>query len=810
MSPSSGSRFTEDLDHSINDYFNPRPAPSPTPEALPTSTADREAVHQGDMSASTFPVSPPAISPALSPSAGVVPRAKGIRTSNATPSMLIRHVQHQASEATNALKNSGGSDRADVGLLPISPEVSTGRKPLLHRKSTKNLKISTPQLVSASANLEHMPSVGTIAGLRSPEQELTRADSMGKSSLSWKPSSAGLKFKMRLNKSTGHSKKDSESNSSKEDTAYNQKSAFASLASLSDSLSMQRGGSNISNVSQEQYNGGRSASRAGDAQTSIRSIMSKLRRRKQSTDLHRGYIPDPMILDSPPPPTSTRSPASTDSAKVSIIDYAHNAFPTSPHPSAAKTSSSDSRVPATYSVAINRRRANGSFSSQGTSNCAETAPLTLPDKTSPKGEKTAKEASSTGHLPEPANVQGDRTSATSIDSMKQLFEAATALGLDADRVNELVGAAGYKNAKRESTLPNEDDRIVKSTVIIPATFSVEGPAYPMTPPRTAQSKPGRERSTSTSTSKSMHRTPCGKERKTPPSADTSMSISPDPKTSSHRKSISEADTNATSTRRSVHDRPPTPPPARSHHRRKSEVEQALNPLPVSPKINDSFSQAGQPAMSHAMSPSVTVSSTASDPRAAHAALAHARMSIRSMGSYDARSIYGLYGDDDEEIPPPPSLPADLGLVLASGRIPGASSDLKRASFALAPGIDMRRISTASRHSRIELAEYANGDIAFNIIQSLRADRNTTVDRQSFFPVDMHRRQASDHSFEEELAQKAKPIDSDPLRLMVRRNQAARRAAELAETGMTATGHPSLSASQRSVVSLWLPACLDYR
>jgi hypothetical protein len=220
-------------------------------------------------------------------------------------------------------------------------------------------------------------------------------------------------------------------------------------------------------------------------------------------------------------------------------------------------------------------------------------------------------------------------------------------------------------------------------------------------------------------------------------------------------------------------------------------------------MNETFAKAGrqdQAPASQAMSPSVTVSSAYSDTRSAHAALAQARMSIRSMGSYDARSIYGLYGDDDEEIPPPPALPADLGLVLASGRIPGALSDLKRASFALAPGIDMRRISTASRHSRVELAEYANGDIAFNIIQSLRADRNTVVDRQSFFPVDMHRRQASDNSFEEELAQKAKPIDSDPLRLMVRRNQASRKAAELAEAGRMAAGHPSLSASQRSVVS----------
>lgn len=158
------------------------------------------------------------------------------------------------------------------------------------------------------------------------------------------------------------------------------------------------------------------------------------------------------------------------------------------------------------------------------------------------------------------------------------------------------------------------------------------------------------------------------------------------------------------------------------------------------------------------------------------------VSARSFGSYDAKSIYGLYGDEDEEVPPTPDLP-DMDMVLASGRIPASTADAKGASVVLAPGLTPAGLNRMHRNSRIELAEYDNGDIAFNIIQSLRDGSGSSSagmsagNRETFYPIGLHRRQTSDLSMEEELASPAPPLPSqavqpepDPLRLLVKRNQ----------------------------------------
>ena len=158
------------------------------------------------------------------------------------------------------------------------------------------------------------------------------------------------------------------------------------------------------------------------------------------------------------------------------------------------------------------------------------------------------------------------------------------------------------------------------------------------------------------------------------------------------------------------------------------------------------------------------------------------VSARSFGSYDAKSIYGLYGDEEEDVPPTPGLP-DMDMVLASGRIPASTADAKRASVVLAPGLTPAALNRMHRNSRIELAEYDNGDIAFNIIQSLRDASGTNSagmsagNRETFYPIGLHRRQTSDLSIEEELASPTPPLPSraaqaepDPLRLLVKRNQ----------------------------------------
>jgi hypothetical protein len=205
------------------------------------------------------------------------------------------------------------------------------------------------------------------------------------------------------------------------------------------------------------------------------------------------------------------------------------------------------------------------------------------------------------------------------------------------------------------------------------------------------------------------------------------------------------------------------------------------------------------------------------------------VSARSFGSYDAKSIYGLYGDDaEDEIPPTPGL-EQIDMVLASGRIPapnnaGESHNRKRASLSLAPGITPQRLSKMSRNSRIEMAEFANGDIAFNIIQSLRHDSAgpSSANRETFYVpgAGQHSRQASDASVDDEglaspttpLASPGRTYDADPLRLLVKRHQKANKEKTEAAQAQAAqleapyqrprnTSGGSLNSSQRSVVSL---------
>jgi hypothetical protein len=129
---------------------------------------------------------------------------------------------------------------------------------------------------------------------------------------------------------------------------------------------------------------------------------------------------------------------------------------------------------------------------------------------------------------------------------------------------------------------------------------------------------------------------------------------------------------------------------------------------------------------------------------------------------------------------------EIGMVLASGRIPGNSAGSQRASFMLAPGMSAKRLSTASRNSRIELSEYSNGDIAFNIVQSLRRGQNVgDGDRATYYPMDLHRRQTSDNSFEEELRAIANSSanssdvhpEADTLQLLIKRQQNPQTASE---------------------------------
>ena len=740
---STSSRFEEDLP---GEYFQSRS--SSTGESKDSN------------SPITLPT-PPATPQRASPRPSTL-RPAQTRVSNSTPSMLIRHVQQQTSEATAALKS--------PSISPSNPlnTSDSPRRALSHRKSAKNLKISTPQLVSSSTNLDSMPSV---ENLKSPKQEASG------SGLTKKSSSAGLKFRTRLNKMTGSKDSHGAGNGLGEST-----SVVPGVVSLRSATPFETENGSLSSTV-----GGRSPN-APDAQGGVKGLIFKLRKRRNALAGGAHSLTDSAVLDTEvnrAEPGNPCLPQLWEDTSITSIDLA-----SSPPPA---NTSLLSRSPVTY--AVGRRRA--------------------PDMHSVIMSESASQVSS----PSTPQMDRDRSSAASSDSMRKLFEAATALDLDPKRVSELVDAAGY-NSKQE-TLPSTDvNTLIRRTVILPSSSK--------SMPMSGTASLTRSRSESSpraglngsqyiggASSRSLQRSESvqtGKESYT--GTDTSGSLanssSRHPRVSSDANMSGTSDTHSTG--RSVHDRVPTPPPTKQkqkHFRQQSEAEDRDRPLPRVGPLNS------PQLASHSMVPAK--SSNNGIHMRDMLPYSHSRMSVmsgRSAGSYDAKSIYGLYGDDDpDEIPPPPGL-KDIDLVLASGRIPGPSADTRRASLAFAPGVDMRRLSTASNVSRVELAEYANGDIAFNIVQSLRAG-SIAGDRTSFFPINLHRKQASEASLEEKIAGsgygvpgRAKPLDSDPLRLMVRRHQKSRKDAEALEMSMLQKNtknerlsSDSFSSSRHSVVCL---------
>lgn len=713
-------------------------------------------------------------------------RPTQVRASNATPSMLFRSVQQQATEATAALKPQ---------RPPISPVAgATPRRTLSHRKSVKNLKIGTPQLVSGSTDVGNMPDVGSAvaAWKGSPvTSPAPVAQSLQQPSLTRKQSLPGLKFRRRFKggKDAGETE----------------------VPPLP---------ANIAVPAANGMTDGTSPHRVDDHQSGIKHLITKFRRRKHS-DINHRLIPDPLVLNMEEQRQSQPSTSNYDHAAETTHSPALSQ-------SSVGTEAFSNRSPVLYTVG--RRRGPPSVSSTGTANLADTSPLQITPKTSPMAAAHSQQA---GQVPHPQqrpqqadSASVDRSSAGSLDSMRKLFEAATALGLDPDRVHELVDAAGYRNHEATSS----DERVVKSTIILPRA------PYPpqQSDPASLSQKPGNWASAhrhtrNFSANSSLRRAFSAHERKTSVTSDGHNLTASQPASAGidpQKAAFPTSDTFHAPERRSIHDRPPTPPPSRGvgHRRRKSEAITAQNPMPA---------DASLPSSIPAMSSNAAVGETTQTPYASYsgelpsAALPPARTSLNnnkpSLGSYDARSIYGLYGDDEGSVPPPTPGLKELDVLLASGRIPASSRGGSRGSMVLAPGISAKRLSTASGTSRIELSEFANGDIAFNIVQSLRAAR--PADRTSFLPAGLHVRQASEASVESEIlreaqaetqgptqtAQSFRTYDPDPLRLLVRRHQKSRKdQLETSNEGPYShydarprVSNETLGSSQRSVVSRYL-------
>lgn len=610
------------------------------------------------------------------------------------------------------------------------------RRTLSHRRSTKNLKIGSPQLVSSSANLEHMPMID-------PPTVQQRSSPANSPEIARKSSVAGLKFKMRFKNKNGDAIEEEHIPGSADSSNV----SGGVSSPLANSLSARH-------IRQE--------SNDNSPSNGIKNLVARLRRRKVSNDLPDKLIPNPLILSSPQwsSPKELQGNFSPDAS--SLQGQFTRPFGQGP----------------------------ASISSHGTDTMADISPLKVVDKSASSDQLSAMAASTStstmGNLSVVDNTRDEaRASATSLDSMRKLFEAATALGLDADRVNELVDAAGYRKSVN-AHVSEPENRIVRSTVILaPTDDSYFPPVASMTTPSHTPPVP-----TSLSMLRSGSSSSIGRSRSMKSSRDrnvssgsVAMSTNGGSRSSRHGELAngSFAEDSAPD-RKSVHERPPTPPPDRKAHRRqKSDVLAAENPLPVSPEVptvqlenTSTQAQYSRPSRHRNVSnqsddtslPTASYGRSVKDSRASY-------MSSKTSGSYDARSIYGLYGDEDEEIPPTPGVP-EMNLVLASGRIPGSCDGSQRASLLLAPGVSAKRLSTASRNSRIELSEYANGDIAFNIVQSLRRKPGVGEgERGTYYPMELHRRQESENSIEEELDSLVASVnaspEADPLKLLVKRH-----------------------------------------
>ncbi|GAA5858331.1 hypothetical protein JCM8547_004654 [Rhodosporidiobolus lusitaniae] len=202
----------EDSLASDSPYFEPPPpndSPSETYEegededagvdvAQEGQEAEQDQAHEEELDAvGDVELESTVVSPSLGAPAPIdtesflrVPRNKPRRDPSTTTSMLVRDVRNQATLATIALKKQGG---------PTSPPM----KPLVKNKSIRKQSISSPQLVSGPIAI---PAVPIIKGGQSPA-EGSRSPKMGRSK-SRKDKDGGddgkkglgLRFKMLLKK----------------------------------------------------------------------------------------------------------------------------------------------------------------------------------------------------------------------------------------------------------------------------------------------------------------------------------------------------------------------------------------------------------------------------------------------------------------------------------------------------------------------------------------------------------------------------------------------------------------------------------
>ena len=258
------------------------------------------------------------------------------------------------------------------------------------------------------------------------------------------------------------------------------------------------------------------------------------------------------------------------------------------------------------------------------------------------------------------------------ESIRQLMQAAADLGIDADKVNDLIRSSFHGDTDPAST-------VVRRTIIL-STSDAEKVAQAVARPPPA----------------SLVRSQTWREGSSPASSPPGR----------HRRTSSEAALSTKSPPRSVTDRPPTPPPDAHQHRRRrsSDLQRAPMPptMPASPSLNSIGEHSALPS---GLAPPLSSPNHRGSFR-----------SSRTPSSY-AGSLFDFYGDDLDE---------GNTLVLASGRIPSPGE----ASISSAPraGLPASAISSAAAAgARVEVDEMQDGSLVWQV-RFARASLIPTVDK----------------------------------------------------------------------------------
>ena len=295
-----------------------------------------------------------------------------------------------------------------------------------------------------------------------------------------------------------------------------------------------------------------------------------------------------------------------------------------------------------------------------------------------------------------SKAKANRASEASVDSMQKLYQAATALGLDSDKVQELLTAAGYDHKAADSI-----------THQAPLSSVQEAPATPVMRNGSIRRAPSR--------------------RKAPPTASNSV-------IEASNASLANGGTPSDD--------------AKVHHQRSEAESQA----------SESLDEALPVPIPRLQPPN-------------NAEVARESVSAQTVAFRDVPSIYGMYDYEDDD-----NATQDE-IVVASGLLPLPSANRpQRASMIFSAGTDLADFKDLkdNRKSRVQLTEYANGDIAFNIVRSLRGEPDVQRDTMyghsdvetSFEYLNNPANLVGGHP-SPQIASRRPPGSPDPMRLLVK-------------------------------------------